>query len=65
VDTAGTTVTGGFELHRWPQAANSSVVENIASEEFRLVPGDVLVAAATGITGNINADLGLAWDEEI
>lgn len=65
IDVAGTTVAGGFEIRRWPQAANTSIVEEISGMEFRLNPGDTLTMAATGVTGSINADLSLGWHEEI
>lgn len=65
VDVAGTTVAGGFEVYRWAQSANTSIATVLSDLEIRLAPGDVLTFAATGITGNINADIGLQWHEEI
>lgn len=65
VDTAGTTVTGGREIRRIASIGNFQETQPLSDLEIRLNPGDTLTFSALSFAGNISANIGAAWNEEL
>jgi hypothetical protein len=65
VDVAGTTVTGGRELFRFPSTGNASQVQDLSNLNIILRPGDTLTMAGVSFGAAVAFNGGFGWTEEI